>query len=595
MLFSKIADFYEKIEATTKRLEMIDLLVNLFLETPKEIIDKVVYLTTGRIYPMFVPIELGISEKLAMRSIAMIAGVSIRDVENTFKEVGDIGLVAEIFTKKKKQASLFRTPLTVEVVYETLDKIAKESGEGSVEAKIRHLSKLLLDGTPKEAKYIARMVVGKLRLGIADYTILDALAVAFTGSRENRPILERAYNITSDLGLIAKVVATEGLNSVKNFKITVGRPIRMMLAQRATSPEEILERMGGRCSAEYKLDGERMQIHKDGSRVEIFSRRLENITYQYPDVVKLVIENLKAERAIVEGECVAINPDTGEMLPFQQLMRRKRVYGIEEAVEKYPAMIYLFDALLVEDEDLTDKPYPERRKRLAEIVRENERIKLVRAELLDSVEAIEKFFDAAVEEGCEGIMAKSIQSDSIYEAGSRGYKWLKFKREYKTEMTDTIDAVIVGAFMGKGKRAGSYGALLVAVYDEDSDMFKTICKVGTGFSDEDLERLPEILRPYQIPHKHPRVDSKLKADVWFTPAKVIEIIGAELTISQVHTCALGYAKKDSGIAVRFPRFTGRWRDDKGPEEATTVKEVIEMYEQQKKVKVAETVEEDTAK
>ncbi|MEM1798854.1 MAG: ATP-dependent DNA ligase, partial [Candidatus Jordarchaeales archaeon] len=297
MLFSKIADFYEKIEATTKRLEMIDLLVNLFLETPKEIIDKVVYLTTGRIYPMFVPIELGISEKLAMRSIAMIAGVSIRDVENTFKEVGDIGLVAEIFTKKKKQASLFRTPLTVEVVYETLDKIAKESGEGSVEAKIRHLSKLLLDGTPKEAKYIARMVVGKLRLGIADYTILDALAVAFTGSRENRPILERAYNITSDLGLIAKVVATEGLNSVKNFKITVGRPIRMMLAQRATSPEEILERMGGRCSAEYKLDGERMQIHKDGSRVEIFSRRLENITSQYPDAVDLIRAHVKAKEA----------------------------------------------------------------------------------------------------------------------------------------------------------------------------------------------------------------------------------------------------------------------------------------------------------
>ncbi|MEM2573785.1 MAG: ATP-dependent DNA ligase [Candidatus Jordarchaeales archaeon] len=582
MLFSKIADFYEKIEATTKRLEMIDLLVNLFSETPRDIIDKVVYLTTGRLYPLFVPVELGVSEKLAMRSIAMVAGVSPKEIEGALKETGDLGLVAEAFMKKKRQASLFHKPLTVETVYETLDKIARESGEGSVEAKLKHLSKLLLDGTPKEDKYIIRIVIGTLRLGIADYTILDALAVAFTGSRDNRPVLERAYNITSDLGLVAKVAATEGLESLRNFKVTVGKPVRMMLAQRASSPEEILERMGGRCSAEYKLDGERMQIHKDGDKVDIFSRRLENITSQYPDIVKLIVENLTVKRAIIEGECVAINPDTGEMLPFQQLMRRRRVYGIEEAMEKYPAMIYLFDALLIEDEDLTGKPYPERRRRLAEITRENERIKLVKAEILDNVEAIERFFDAAVEDGCEGIMAKSIQQDSIYEAGSRGYKWLKFKREYKTEMTDTIDAVIVGAYMGKGRRAGSYGALLVAVYDDDSDTFKTICKVGTGFSDEELESLPEMLKPYQMAHKHPRVDSKLKADVWFTPAKVIEIIGAELTVSQVHTCALGYVKEDSGIAIRFPRFTGKWRDDKGPEEATTVREIIEMYEQQKK-------------
>ncbi|MEM3467124.1 MAG: ATP-dependent DNA ligase, partial [Candidatus Jordarchaeales archaeon] len=516
------------------------------------------------------------------RSIAMVAGVSPKEVEGALKETGDLGLVAEAFMKKKRQASLFHKPLTVETVYETLDKIARESGEGSVEAKLKHLSKLLLDGTPKEDKYIIRIVIGTLRLGIADYTILDALAVAFTGSRDNRPVLERAYNITSDLGLVAKVAATEGLESLRNFKVTVGKPVRMMLAQRASSPEEILERMGGRCSAEYKLDGERMQIHKDGDKVDIFSRRLENITYQYPDIVKLIVENLTVKRAIIEGECVAINPDTGEMLPFQQLMRRRRVYGIEEAMEKYPAMIYLFDALLIEDEDLTGKPYPERRRRLAEITRENERIKLVKAEILDNVEAIERFFDAAVEDGCEGIMAKSIQQDSIYEAGSRGYKWLKFKREYKTEMTDTIDAVIVGAYMGKGRRAGSYGALLVAVYDDDSDTFKTICKVGTGFSDEELESLPEMLKPYQMAHKHPRVDSKLKADVWFTPAKVIEIIGAELTVSQVHTCALGYVKEDSGIAIRFPRFTGKWRDDKGPEEATTVREIIEMYEQQKK-------------
>ncbi len=580
MRFSVMADFYEKIEATSKRLEMTDLLVQLFRETPKDLIDKVVYLTTGRLYPLFVPIELGLAEKLAVRSVAMASGRSVGEVEEKLKKTGDLGLVTEQILESKKQTSLFQKPLEVLDVYETLDKIARAAGTGSVETKLRLLSRLLLDGTPKEAKYIIRMVVGALRLGIAEYTILDALAIAYTGEKENRPILERAFNITSDLGLVAKTLATEGLEAVKNFRVTLGKPVRMMLAQRLSTPEEILEKMRGECAVEYKLDGERVQAHKNNGEVMLYSRRLENITEQYPDIAELIRNNIKPEKAIVEGEIVAFDPQTGELLPFQTLMRRRRKYGIKEAVEEYPASINLFDLLLVDDTDYTMTPYPERRRKLEEIAEENDRIKPVKAKLVDNPEDFETFFEEAIETGCEGLMAKSIQPDSIYEAGSRGFKWIKYKREYKTEMMDTIDTVIVGAFMGRGKRAGTYGALLVAVYDPEQDMFRTISKVGTGFSDTDLEALPKMLEKYRIEHKHPRVDSKLEADVWFTPAKVIEIIGSEYTLSQVHTAAYGVIKTDSGIAVRFPRFTGRWRDDKSPEEATTVDEIIQMYREQ---------------
>ncbi|MEM3594562.1 MAG: ATP-dependent DNA ligase, partial [Candidatus Jordarchaeaceae archaeon] len=348
MKFSIIADFYEKIEETSKRLEMTDLLVQLFRETPTELIDKVVYLTTGRLYPLFIPIELGLAEKLAVRSVAMASGHKVSEVEEKLKKAGDLGLVTEQILKTKKQRSLQQKPLEVLDVYETLDKIAKASGAGSVEAKLKLLSRLLLDGTPKEAKYIIRMVIGALRLGIAEYTILDALAVTYTGDKENRAILERAFNISSDLGLVAKTVATKGLEAVKNFKISVGSPIRMMLAQRLSSPEEILEKMGGRCAVEYKLDGERVQAHKNNGEVNLFSRRLENITEQYPDIAELIKNNIKPDRAIVEGEIVAIDPQTGELLPFQTLMRRRRKYGIKEAVEEFPASLNLFDVLLVD-------------------------------------------------------------------------------------------------------------------------------------------------------------------------------------------------------------------------------------------------------
>jgi len=585
--YAVIAEAYEKIEATTKRLEMTDLLVGLLKSTPKEIINKVVYLTQGKIHPDFVNLEIGVAEKLAIKALARASGRKESEIEEDVKKTGDIGETAQNFIANKKQVTFFQQPLTVQRVYEILDKMARTSGSGAVDLKMALLAGLLADATPKEAKYIIRTVTGNLRLGIADMTVLDALAIAYGGGKENRGDLERAYNVSSDLGRVAKIVAEKGLEGVKKFKISVGEPIRAMLCERLSSPEEILEKLGGKCIAEYKYDGERIQAHKKGDEVILFSRRLETISDQYPDAVGLLKRYVKAKDAILEGECVATNPETGEMRPFQELMHRRRKYGIEEAMEEYPVSLFMFDALYVDGKDLTLKPYPIRRRALETAIEESDRVKIAKYVITDKVKELEKFFVEAIEDGCEGLVCKSVAEDSVYQAGARGWLWIKYKRDYKSEMSDTVDLVVVGAFHGRGRRTGTYGALLLAAYNPDNDTFETVTKCGTGFTDEDLAKLPKTMKKLIVPHKHPRAQSMIEADVWFEPAIVIEVLGAEITLSPIHTCAMNNVRKGSGLAIRFPRFTGNYRFDKSAEDATTVMEIVEMYRNQLK-KISES-------
>jgi DNA ligase-1 len=584
--YALIADAYEKIEATTKRLEMTSLLVELLKITPANLIDKVVYLTQGKLYPDFMGIEIGVAEKLAIKALARAAGCSEAEIEEHLKRSGDIGETAQAFLSRKKQVTFFSRKLTVAHVFETLRKMAKATGSGAVDTKMALLSGLLSDATPKEAKYVMRTVTGNLRLGIADMTVLDALAIAYGGGKEARELIERAYNICSDLGRVARVVAEKGIEGITSFHVEVFEPIRPMLAERLSSPEEILEKLGGKCVAEYKYDGERIQMHKKGSDVMLFSRRLENISDQYPDAVKLVKQYVKAEEAIVEGECVAVDLETGDMLPFQELMHRRRKYGISEAMEQYPVSLFMFDALYLDKKDLTMEAYPQRRRMLESCIVESERVKLAKHIFTNNVKELEAFFLEAVENGCEGLVCKSVGPDSIYQAGARGWLWIKYKRDYKSEMTDTVDLVVVGAFHGRGKRAGTYGALLLSVYNPEDDTFETVTKCGTGFTDKDLEYLPKLLRPHEIQHRHSRVKSTLNADVWFEPVVVLEVLGAEITLSPIHTCAMDSIRKGSGLAIRFPRFTGKYRLDKAAEDATTNREIVEMYRSQLK-KIAE--------
>ena len=582
MDYAVIADAYEKIEATTKRLEMTDLLVNLLKKTPKDVIAKVVYLTQGKIYPDFVGLEIGIAEKLAIKALARASGRRQSEIEADLQKSGDIGETAQNILAKKQQSTFFQKILTAERVYEMLDKMAKTSGSGAVSSKMALLAGLLSDASPKEAKYILRTVTGNLRLGIADMTVLDALAIAYGGGKESRDLIERAYNISSDLGRVASVVAEKGLEGIKKFQVVVFEPIRPMLAERLASPEEILEKLGGKCVAEYKYDGERVQAHKNGREVVLYSRRLENISSQYPDAVELVKEQVKAEQAILEAECVAVDVETGELLPFQELMHRRRKYGVEEAMAQYPVSLFMFDGLYVDGEDLTLEAYSLRRHKLEKAIRESDRVKAAKQIQTDSAKELEAFFEAAIEDGCEGLMCKSVAKDSVYQAGARGWLWIKYKRDYKSEMKDTVDLVVVGAFHGRGKRAGTYGALLLATYNKKGDVFETVTKLGTGFTDKDLKEIPELLRKHEIPKKHSRVQSFLKADVWFEPAVVLEVLGAEITLSPIHMCAMDSIRKGSALAIRFPRFTGKYRTDKAPEDATTSNEVLEMYRSQLK-------------
>jgi DNA ligase-1 len=451
-----------------------------------------------------------------------------------------------------------------------------------VDLKLSLLAGLLSDASPSEAKYIVRTVTGSLRLGIADMTVLDALAVAFGGGKETREQLERAYNISSDLGRVARIVAEEGIERIKQFKVLPGEPIRPMLAERLSSSAEILEKLGGKCIAEYKYDGERIQAHKKKDEVILFSRRLENITAQYPDGVEYIRKHVKAEEAIVEAEAVAVDSETGEMKPFQELMHRRRKYGIKEAMKEHPITLFIFDVLYVDGKDLTLQPYHVRHDYLEKVIEQTDNVKVAESTIAENPEQLEQFFEKTVESGSEGIMCKSVNEDSVYQAGTRGWNWIKYKRDYRSEMTDTLDLVVVGAFHGKGKRAGTYGAFLLAAYDPDKDVFETVTKVGTGFTNADLEKLPTLLSKHKISHKHPRVDSTLDVDVWFEPAVVIETRGAEITLSPIHTCAMNVIRKESGLAMRFPRFTGKYRVDKSAEDATTTQELVKMYRSQLK-------------
>lgn len=582
MDYSLITDSYQKIESTTKRLEMTDHLVELLKRTPKDVIAKVVYLTQGKLYPDFVGVEMGVAEKLAVKAVARASGQRESVLTNELQKSGDLGETSERALLNRKQSTFFSKKLTVEQVYASLEKMAKISGSGAVDTKLALLSGLLTDASPQEAKWLIRTVTGNLRLGLADMTVLDALAIAYGGGKETRGLIERAYNISSDLGRVASVVAESGIEGIKKFQVMVFEPIRPMLAERLGIPEEILEKLGGKFVAEYKYDGERVQAHKSGDKVELYSRRLENISSQYPDVVDLIRGQVAAKEAILEAECVAIDLETGDLRPFQELMHRRRKYGVKTAVEQYPISLFVFDLLYVDGLDLTQDAFSKRRVNLEKIIKESDRIKPACQKLVKDTRELEEFFEEAIEEGCEGLMCKSISKDSVYQAGSRGWLWIKYKRDYRSEMTDTVDLVVVGAFHGRGKRAGAYGTLLLATYNPEDDTFETVTKCGTGFTDKDLSELYEKLQKHLVPKKNSRVKSTLEADVWFEPFLVLEILGAEVTLSPIHLAALDSIRKGSGLAIRFPRFTGKYRTDKNPEDATTSKEIVEMYNLQLK-------------
>lgn len=609
MKFRTLGEYYEKLEGTSKRLELIDILSKLFKESDAQEIGKICYLLQGRVAPFFEPVEIGMAENMVAVAVARAFDKEKGDVIKVYRKLGNMGLAAEELAKglRIKDKGL---NLSVSEVFEELLKIANLSGEGSVDKKIETLSSLLKKLDYISVKHVVNIPLGTLRLGIGAPTILDSLSLAKNHDKSFRPILEDAYNKTSDLGFVAEIFFKKGISEVKRTKIIVGKPVRPALAERLPSAEEAVKRLGNKFAAEPKFDGFRVQIHLDHSKkgtyqstedlekeelalfeegrkekieklpqsVMIFSRNLENMTHAFPDLIAGILNEVKAKSAILEGEAIAYNPVTSEFLPFQETTKRRRKYNVAEKAKELPLVMFAFDILYLDGKDVTQKPYSERRKLLEKILsKDGQTIRLAEERVLKNQAEIINFFEEEISEGLEGLMLKKL--DSPYIAGGRGFHWVKFKRSHAGDLTDTVDCVLLGIYVGKGKRTEfGVGGLLVGVYDEKMDEFLSITRLGTGLTDVEFRKVNEIAKKIKVDHKPARVNSDIKPSYWVEPKIVLELASDEITRSPIHTA--GRDKEGLGYALRFPRLVRFRESDKRAEDATTVDEVKKLYKQQ---------------
>jgi DNA ligase-1 len=587
MLFSKVCETFDRIEATPSRLESTDILSKLFLETPASQVRKQVYFCQGRVAPEFLAIEVGIGDRLAEQAIARIAGVPVARVQAQYREKGDLGLVAQALLGSRMQKSLATSRLQAEKVYDNLYRIATSSGSGSQDLKIRLLCELLSNARGTEAKTIVRFCTDNMRIGMGEPTIIDALSYAVAGDKSLRQDIERAFNLSSDLGLVAEALLSDGMERVKKFKPVPGSPIRPALAERLESAQAIIEKLG-RCAVEGKYDGFRIQVHKDKKgKVSVYSRKQEPMTAMFPDLVNAVGTDIRAREFIIEAEAVGIDPRSGRMLPFQVTVQRKRKHGIDGLLRKIPLRMFCFEVLFLNGADMTMLPYRERHAALEKIVSKSDKVTVAEYKLCGDAASLQEYFSDAVGRGLEGIIAKDL--DAAYVAGARKFAWIKLKKSYQGALSDTVDVVIVGFYYGKGKRTKlGFGGLLTAAYDDEDGRFKSIARVGSGFSEEQMAQFSQMLSKIIVKQKPREVDSLLEPDEWVTPKYVVEVNADEITKSPVHAAgrAIDADGEESGFALRFPRMTATGIRDKAPHDATTVKEIAELFELQGRTRKA---------
>ena len=567
MRYAALAEAFEKLEHTPSYLEKNSVIVELLKRTSAEEMERVVLLLLGRPWPAHVSKETGVGLQQLKKAVAMAAGYSPAEVGKLMKQVGDLGEVAKQLLGKKRQVTLFTEQLTVKKVFENVKQLPEITGEGSVDRKIASIAELLTSSTPLEAKFIVRTVIGDLRIGVAEGRLRDAIASAF----DVRPqVVEHAYMLTTDYSTVAKTVATGGEKGLEKLGVAVGHPVNPMLAQRAETIDEVLKRMKGKAAFEIKLDGIRVQVHKDGDKVSLFTRRMEEYTKMFPDIIDPLRQALKPKRAIVDGELVAIDKRTGKPMPFQEVLKRRRKYEIKQAIEQIPVEIYLFDLLMSDGNVVLDEPYVERRMALERIVKEVKgKVMIVEQRVLGKPDEIKEFMDWAIKIGHEGLLAKDLEAS--YRAGRREFVWLKLK-----PVLETLDLVVVGGLYGKGKRAGFFGSYILAAHDEETGRYKTVTKCGSGYTDEDLKELTKMFKKIQFNKPHPDVHIELDCDSYFKPDVVFEITFEEIQKSPAE-------KHSSGYGLRFPRYI-KVREDKRPQEANTVREIVEMYKKQEKRK-----------
>ena len=569
----RLADFaghLERLEGMSARRAIVRVVAELLDAADRGSLDAIVFLLQGQLRPPYEGVEIGVAGRLLVRILADAYSTSQSAVERLFKRTGDLGLVAQRLAPARR-----RGRLTVREAYRSLLAAAALAGSGSVERKVALLVRLLRRATPVEAKYLVRFVEGHLRLGVGDQTLLEATAAAALGDGRRKHVVEQAYNVRADLGQVVRLAFARGERGLARVAPQPGIPVRPALAQRLRSAEEIIARLGV-VQVEPKYDGFRLQLHRSGARVRAFSRRLEDVTPMFPELTEGLRRQLRVRRAIVEGEAVGYDPTSGEFVPFQVTMTRKRKSGISQAAASHPLRLFAFDLLSADGRDYLPRPQAERSRRLRELLPFTTKDPIAVTESLTTgrPRELQAYFERMRRRGLEGIVAK--RPDAPYAAGARQYTWVKLKGAYQQALRDTVDVVLVGYLVGRGRRAAlGIGSLLGAIYDPGQDRFRTVAKMGSGPSDQEWRKLRALLAAEARPSRPPRVDSRLTPDVWVEPKYVVEVLADEITRSPLHTC--GKSGSEPGYALRFPRMLNGIRSDKAPEDATTEREVLDLY------------------
>ena len=574
--FYDVAQTFDQIEQESARLVITQLLAQLLKSATASEVEIICNLSLGLLRPPYLGTQFNIAEKNMIKVIANLLKKSEQEVKNVAKKKGDLGLVIESGSWRVKDY------LTIHQVYKTLCRIEEISGVGSQEEKINQLRDLFAQLDPLSAKYVVRIILGKLRLGFSDMTIIDALSWMEVGDKSLRPIIENAYNVCADIGLIASELKEKGIQALEKMHIQVGVPIRPAAAERLPTAKAIIEKIG-ECVAQPKLDGFRLQIHVDKSgkkpHINFFSRNLQDMSHMFPDLTK-AFADLDVKTIICEGEAIVYDPNTGSFLPFQETVKRKRKHGIEQMIAELPLQVFIFDVLYLNGKELLSATHAQRRKQLLKLFKgvRSETIRIVEEAEIKTVNDLNKYFTQNIAAGLEGLVVK--RADSIYQPGKRNFNWIKLKRQEEGHLEDTVDCVILGYYAGRGKRAAfGIGAFLVGIYNKSEDRFETIAKIGTGLKDEEWKALKKKCDALQVSSKPKNVvcSKDLYPDVWTSLDIVCVIRADEITMSPVHVA--GKTEKKLGYALRFPRFMG-YRPDKSPQESTTAKEIKRLYDDQ---------------
>jgi len=592
MKFTNFADYLAKLEATSSRLVITEILAELFKKASADEVDKICYLSLGQLAPLYEGVEFNLAEKLLFRAVGQAFKVSEEEVKREYKKVGDLGEVAQRL--KTLNSGKENRDLSVNQVYEMLLAIAEEGGAGSVERKVRKMAELLGFLDKLSVKYVVRIPLGRLRLGFSDLTILDALSWMLKGDKSQRNIIEEAFNVQADIGNIVRLVKAKGLDSLKDLRVRLGVPVMSGLCQRLPTADEMITKMG-KIAVEPKYDGTRLQMHfsrkkikkekeslmlfdfKTEGFIRTFTRNLENTTPMFPDLAKAAWQEINAREVILDGEAIGFDLKTGKFLPFQETIKRKRKHDVSLTAQKIPLRYYVFDVLFKDGRDLLKLPLSERRTILEKTISPKNRTILISPQIVtDQVDVLRTYHDEQKQKGLEGVVVKKWSAS--YDPGRRGFTWVKFKEEESKKgggLADTLECVVMGYYRGKGKRAGfGIGAFLVGIREaENSDTFLTISKIGTGLTDEQWRELKAKSENFKVKSepKQYKVNKNLEPDVWCEPKIMVEIQADNITVSPIHT---------AGLALRFPRLV-RFRDLKAASQATTLTEAKKLFRMQK--------------